>query len=47
MEILINPMVHVYPVLTFVIAITAVTFIALILFLNRAPLPEPVALPSK
>lgn len=47
MEIFVNPIVTVYQLLTIAISLTAIAFIALILFLDRQPIPEPVALPTK
>ena len=47
MEIIINPVVIVYQVLALAIGFTAITFIALMLWLDRAPKPLPVQFPTK
>ncbi len=47
MEIFVNPIVTVYQLLTIAIILTAVAFIALILFLDRQPIAEPITLPEK
>lgn len=47
MEVIINPVVIIYQLLAFTIGLTAIAFIALLLWLDRTPKELPVALPGK
>jgi uncharacterized iron-regulated membrane protein len=47
MEVLVNPIVSVYQFLALGIGITAIAFIALLLWLDRTPKEVPVALPVR
>jgi hypothetical protein len=47
MEVIVNPVVTVYQFLALAIGFTAITFIALTLWLDRTPKPLPVQFPSK
>ena len=47
MQVLISPIVVVYQLLAFTIGITAVLFIALVLWLDRTPKETPLALPER
>lgn len=47
MEVLVNPVVTVYQFLALAIGFTAIAFIALMLWLDRAPKPTPITFPVK
>ncbi len=47
MQVVINPIVTIYQLLALAIGFTAITFIALMLWLDRAPKPLPVQFPAK
>ena len=47
MQVIINPVVTVYQVLALAIGVTAILFIAMVLWLDSKPKETPVALPSK
>jgi len=47
MEVIVNPVVMVYQFLALGIGLTAIAFIALMLWLDRTPKETPVALPTK
>jgi hypothetical protein len=47
MQVIENPLMHVFGILIFAVGLTAITYIAIILYLDLEQVHEPVALPPR